>query len=124
MSARRDVPDYGQVEGWLSADLMISGLQLAGANPTRTSFIDGLRTDTSYTGGGLLPNPVDYEPRRSSAPFLGPSAPIMCNSRAITCSPAQAMRHLPRHLRANGSARWCSRPKLRRGIAKGGGSSR
>ncbi len=53
------VPDYGQVEGWLSADLMISGLQLAGANPTRTSFIDGLRTDTSYTGGGLLPNPVN-----------------------------------------------------------------
>ncbi len=32
-------PDYGLLGGYLSAELMIKGLQVAGQNPTRASFI-------------------------------------------------------------------------------------
>jgi branched-chain amino acid transport system substrate-binding protein len=53
------VPDYGQIEGWISADLMITGLEHAGANPTRASFMTGLRSVDNYSANGLLANPVD-----------------------------------------------------------------
>jgi branched-chain amino acid transport system substrate-binding protein len=52
-------PDAGYYWGWLGADLMIKGLQMAGTNPTRQSFIDGLHTVSSYDGGGLLAYPAD-----------------------------------------------------------------
>jgi branched-chain amino acid transport system substrate-binding protein len=52
------VPDFGWYEGWYGADLMIKGLQMAGPNPTRSSFIDQLHTVTNYDAGGLLP-PAD-----------------------------------------------------------------
>lgn len=53
------IPDTGYYWGWLDADLMIKGLQMAGANPTRTSFINALHTVSSYNGGGLLATPAD-----------------------------------------------------------------
>jgi branched-chain amino acid transport system substrate-binding protein len=49
------VPDFGWYEGWYGADMMIKGLQMAGPNPTRSSFIDQMHTVTSYNAGGLLP---------------------------------------------------------------------
>ncbi|MBO0729095.1 MAG: ABC transporter substrate-binding protein [Acidimicrobiaceae bacterium] len=54
------VPDFGWCYGYVSADLMIKGLEMAGKNPTRKSFIDGLRTVTNYTAGGLLPQPANF----------------------------------------------------------------
>src|ERR1700736_492849 len=54
------VPGFDWYQGWLSADLMIKGLQVGGVNPTRTSFIDGLRKVTDYDAGGLLPNKSDF----------------------------------------------------------------
>jgi branched-chain amino acid transport system substrate-binding protein len=48
------------VYGWLSADMFLRGLQAAGSCPTRQSFITGLRAVRNYTGGGLLPQPVDF----------------------------------------------------------------
>jgi branched-chain amino acid transport system substrate-binding protein len=54
------VPDFDWYEGWLSTDLMIKGLQVAGMNPTRTSFIDNLHQVTNYNAGGLLSTPVNY----------------------------------------------------------------
>lgn len=53
------VPDTGYYWGWLDADLMIKGLQLAGANPTRKSFMDALHGVSNYDGGGLLATPAD-----------------------------------------------------------------
>lgn len=47
------------LQGWLGADLMLRGLEAAGACPTRQSFITNLRGVTGYTAGGLLPFPVD-----------------------------------------------------------------
>jgi branched-chain amino acid transport system substrate-binding protein len=45
------------VDGWISADLMIRGLQAAGQCPTRDTFISGLRGVTSYDNAGMAPGP-------------------------------------------------------------------
>jgi len=55
-----DFPDYAVYETWLGADLMIKGLELDGPNPTRAGVIAKLRHLTDFTGGGLLPTPLDY----------------------------------------------------------------
>jgi branched-chain amino acid transport system substrate-binding protein len=55
------VPDFGYTEGWESAGLMIEGLQVAGKNPTRQSFISNLRKVTSWNDDGLLPSPINFE---------------------------------------------------------------
>lgn len=48
-------------EGWLAADVFIKGLEVAGKNPTRAGFITNLRNVTDYTGGGLLPQGVNFK---------------------------------------------------------------
>jgi branched-chain amino acid transport system substrate-binding protein len=53
------LPNLNWSFGWLSADLFIRGLQAAGQNPTRKSFIDGLHGVTDWNGGNLLPTNVD-----------------------------------------------------------------
>jgi ABC-type branched-subunit amino acid transport system substrate-binding protein len=52
------VPSFNWSYGWLSADLFIRGLEAAGRNLTRASFLAKIRT-ISWDGGGLLPGPVD-----------------------------------------------------------------
>jgi branched-chain amino acid transport system substrate-binding protein len=65
------VPDFGWSEGWESAGLLIKGLQVAGKNPTRQSFITNLRKVTSWNDNGLLAEPTNFE-HTSTAP------PIQC----------------------------------------------
>ncbi len=55
------VPDFGWSEGWESAGLMIEGLQVAGKNPTRQSFVTNLRHVTSWDDNGLLSVPINFE---------------------------------------------------------------
>jgi branched-chain amino acid transport system substrate-binding protein len=38
---------------------MVKGLEVAGKNPTRQSFITNLRNVTGYDAEGLLPNAID-----------------------------------------------------------------
>jgi len=52
--------DYGIVEAWLGADLMLKGIGLAGADPTSAAVIHDLRNLKSYDGNGLLPQSIDY----------------------------------------------------------------
>jgi len=52
------------VMGWLSADLLLRGLEAAGTCPTRQSFIDALHAIHDYDGGGLLPEKVDLGKNR------------------------------------------------------------
>ncbi len=54
---RGSIPSLNISQGWAAADLMIKGLELAGRNPTRQSFISRLRQVDHYTAGGLYPNP-------------------------------------------------------------------
>jgi branched-chain amino acid transport system substrate-binding protein len=53
-------PTFGQYEAWAGADLMIKGLQLAGANPTQAAVIKDLRGLKSYNVNGLLPESINY----------------------------------------------------------------
>jgi branched-chain amino acid transport system substrate-binding protein len=52
-------PDFGTSESYLGADLMIQGLEKAGANPTSASVIKALRSST-YNGDGILPVTLNY----------------------------------------------------------------
>jgi ABC-type branched-subunit amino acid transport system substrate-binding protein len=54
------VPDFGWTEGYASADLLIKGLEVAGQNPTRSSYIANLRKVTSYNVEGLASNTIDF----------------------------------------------------------------
>lgn len=54
------LPDFGLYGSYISTDLMIKGLQEAGTNPTRQSFIANLRKITNYTASGLLPGPTSF----------------------------------------------------------------
>ena len=53
-------PTFSQYEAWLGADLMIKGLQRAGANPTSASVIRAIRSIKAYNGNGLLPITINY----------------------------------------------------------------
>ena len=67
------IPGFDYAQGWLAADLMIKGLEGAGQNPTRQSFITNLSKVTSYNTNGLLASPVTTLPsvsrRRRRAPI-------------------------------------------------------
>lgn len=56
------VPDLGLIDGWMSTDLFVKGLQLAGQNPTRASFIANLRPVTNYNANGLKPTDASFTP--------------------------------------------------------------
>jgi branched-chain amino acid transport system substrate-binding protein len=54
------VPDYGTYTGYIVCDIAIMGLKNAGKNPTRQSFVDGIRNNgAKYDGAGLLCNPLN-----------------------------------------------------------------
>ena len=53
-------PTFGQYEAWAGADLMIKGLQMAGASPTQAAVIKDLRGLKSYNANGLLPESINY----------------------------------------------------------------
>lgn len=54
------LPDLGQADGWGVANLMVEGLQVAGKNPTRQSFITNLRKVTDWTDSGLSAQPINF----------------------------------------------------------------
>lgn len=70
--SKTQFPTLFQYETWAGADLMIKGLEMAGANPTRAAVIRKLRSITRYTVNGLLPKPIDY------ATIFGHDPPQQC----------------------------------------------
>jgi len=58
--SKTDFPNFGQYESWAGADLMIKGLQMAGASPTRAAVVKDLRSIKSYNVNGLLPVNLNY----------------------------------------------------------------
>jgi len=52
------IMDLGLYGSYISADLMIKGLQMAGSNPTRSAFITNLRKLKAYNANGILPSPT------------------------------------------------------------------
>ena len=55
-----DIPDFGLQGSYIAANLMVFGLQHAGQNPTRQSFISNLRQVTNYNAGGILPGATSF----------------------------------------------------------------
>jgi branched-chain amino acid transport system substrate-binding protein len=55
-------PSQGQLFAWSAADLMVRGLQEAGQNPTRKSFIENLQKVKDYDMGGLIGGKVNFGP--------------------------------------------------------------
>ena len=73
-SYKGGIPAYGDIVSWVAVDLMIKGLEQAGKNPTRTSFMQGLRQVSGYNGGGLLPTSTNF-----ALSAFGTAAPTECS---------------------------------------------
>jgi ABC-type branched-subunit amino acid transport system substrate-binding protein len=54
------VPGFGDYTGYVTCDMVITGLEAAGKNLTRTGFVDGLRKINSYPAAGLTCAPYDF----------------------------------------------------------------
>ena len=67
------LPDLAEGDGWPIANLMVKGLQVAGKNPTRASFIKNLRKVTNWTDSGLAPGPINFV-------HFGQNPPTQCFS--------------------------------------------
>jgi branched-chain amino acid transport system substrate-binding protein len=52
---------YNEValDGWLNADLFVTGLRAAGRDPTQAKVVAAINKITDYNGGGLIP-PVNW----------------------------------------------------------------
>lgn len=46
--------------GWVTADLLLYGLEAAGCDATQQELMDALRASDDYDAGGLLPRPTDF----------------------------------------------------------------
>jgi ABC-type branched-subunit amino acid transport system substrate-binding protein len=68
------VPDFGVYTGYLTADLLIKGLQAAGKNLTRDGFITATKGLNTWDAAGLGCQPVDV-----SAAGFGKQAPTACS---------------------------------------------
>jgi branched-chain amino acid transport system substrate-binding protein len=64
-------PSFGVTDAYLGAVLMVEGLQQAGQNPTRHSFITNLTKVTNWNANGLLPKGVSFD-------HFGTSEPSYC----------------------------------------------
>jgi branched-chain amino acid transport system substrate-binding protein len=54
------IPNLGLAQSYFGADVMIKGLEVAGENPTRQSFITNLRQVENYDGHGVLPGGISF----------------------------------------------------------------
>lgn len=96
-----DIPDLGLFGSYIAADLMIFGLQYAGSNPTRQSFITNLRKVTNYTGSGLFAaTPVSFTnfatvkmlPKQACSYYvqLKGTKFVLANGGKTICAPLQS----------------------------------
>lgn len=58
--SKSGIPSFSQAQGWLTADLFLHGLEVAGCNASQAKFISTLRTDKTWTADGLYPTPFDF----------------------------------------------------------------
>ena len=58
---KANFPSFAQDEAWINTELMIKGLQNAGANPTRANTISALRNITNWNANGLIPFTINFK---------------------------------------------------------------
>ena len=54
------IPGYAMSSGWLNADLLLHGLELAGCDAGQQEFIDALDRDDTFDASGLYGQPIDF----------------------------------------------------------------
>ncbi|WP_051683938.1 ABC transporter substrate-binding protein [Blastococcus sp. URHD0036] len=54
------IPGYAMSSGWLNADLLLHGLEVAGCDATQQEFIDALNQDDTFDASGLYGQPIDF----------------------------------------------------------------
>lgn len=54
------IAGFAEDQGYLSADMLIHSLELAGCDASMADAMKALRADTTWDGGGLLPSPRDF----------------------------------------------------------------
>jgi ABC-type branched-subunit amino acid transport system substrate-binding protein len=54
------IPGYAMSSGWLNADLLLHGLELAGCDAGQQEFIDALDADNTFDASGLYGQPIDF----------------------------------------------------------------
>ncbi|MFG3025382.1 ABC transporter substrate-binding protein [Streptomyces sp. NPDC048254] len=59
------IPSFSQAVGWISADLLLHGLEKAGCSASQNELMAALRADKSWTAGGLFPQPADFRNKGS-----------------------------------------------------------
>jgi ABC-type branched-subunit amino acid transport system substrate-binding protein len=85
------------LDGYVAADEMIEGLQLAGPCPTRDDFIRNLRTVTAFTGNGLIA-PVNLSQ---------PKAPTICVNFLKVDPAGSALTPVAPPAAVDGDGYWC-----------------
>ena len=63
-------PDLLETTGWIGAQLMIKGLEVAGKNPTRSSFMTNLRQVKNWNANGLQPWSINFADYQKNIPQL------------------------------------------------------
>ncbi len=87
------IPGLNLVYGYASADLFALGLQMAGANPTRQTFMSKLRQVGNYSAEGLLASPSRSRTSEQWASSSRPGANTSSRYRATaTCRTTAASR--------------------------------
>jgi len=66
------IPSFSESMGWLTTDLFLHGLELAGCDASQEEFIDSLRSDASWDANGLLGEPTDFSQYGDIAGGNGP----------------------------------------------------
>ncbi|WP_029432276.1 ABC transporter substrate-binding protein [Blastococcus sp. URHD0036] len=54
------IPGYAMSSGWLNADLLLHGLEVAGCDASQQEFIDALNQDDTFDASGLYGQPIDF----------------------------------------------------------------
>lgn len=88
------------VAGYVVADEMVEGLQLAGPCPTRQAFIQRLRKVTDYTANGLIP-PVDLS---------HPKQPTLCQTFVTVDKTGHSFVPVAPPAALNHAGYWCGEP--------------
>jgi branched-chain amino acid transport system substrate-binding protein len=58
--SKSGIPSFSQAVGWISADLLLHGLDKAGCTASQKQLMAELRTDKGWTAGGLFPQAADF----------------------------------------------------------------
>jgi ABC-type branched-subunit amino acid transport system substrate-binding protein len=72
-NSKSGIPGFAQAMGWLSADLLIHGLEKAGCNASQAKFLSTVRADKTWNAGGLYPTMRDFtqaSPAKQCSYFL------------------------------------------------------